>query len=238
MFKKFKFIAVLILILVSNTVSSQKEKIIGFWEIEKVSVGTENMTPVAKWTKIKHDGTYQSGNGWLQNSYGTWKYDAQNNTYAAIDSLDIFDEFGGFKVSFDQQKMFWERQEEGMKVKVTLKPIEELPMSTADYLEGMWKLDDISQNGVSIRAEFDADQKHKLFMRWDRIYLNFTPEGNKQTGYWHINGHKPEITMLPHQEGEKAQSWRIEVDEKELIMTGISDGNNTIKRRYIRKNSF
>ena len=88
------------------------------------------------------------------------------------------------------------------------------------------------------RCIFDKEHKHKLFVRWDRIYINFSPEGNKLTGYWHINGHKPNITLLPHQEGEKAESWTIEVNKKELIMRGISDTNRTIERKYVRSNTF
>lgn len=233
-----KNLLALLLLIISLSTYAQKEKFIGFWEIEKVEVGEENMTPVSKWTRINGDGTFQSGNGWLQNSSGTWKYDKKSNTYATIDSLDIFDEFGGFQVSFNEQKMFWERQEDGMNVKVTLSAITELPMSPADYLEGMWRLQDISDNGISIIDDFDKEHRHKLFIRWDRIYLNFNPEGKKMSGYWHIHGHKSVITLLPHQDDKTVESWKVKVDKRELIMTGSSDSNRTIVRRYVRENSF
>ncbi|WP_434020339.1 hypothetical protein [Lutimonas sp.] len=236
--KQFKLKFAIVLLLATISVRAQKEKLIGFWEIEKVEIGEENMTPVAKWTKINTDGTYQSGNGWLQNSMGTWNYNQEDNTYSAKDSLDIFDEYGGFKVSFDEQKMIWERQEDGMKVKVSLKAIDKLPMSPADYLEGMWRLQDITDNAISVLDDFDKERRHKLFIRWDRIYLNFNPAGKKLSGYWHINGHKPVITLLPHQDEEKAESWTIKVDERELIMTGSSDSNRTIVKRYKRQNHF
>ena len=236
--KQLNFTLIILLISCSFSIYAQKENLIGLWEIEKVEVGEENMTPVAKWTKINADGTFQSGNGWLQNSRGIWNYDNENNKYSATDSLDIFDEFGGFTVSFDQKKMFWEREEEGMQVKVTLGLIHELPMATSDYLEGMWQLVDISEKGQSILEEFENAQEHKLFIRWDRMYMKFSSEGKKLTGYWHINGHKPEITLLPHQADENVESWRVEVNKKELIMTGISDSNKMIERKYIRKNTF
>lgn len=236
--KRLNYFLVLILIQSSIYTYSQKESLIGLWEIQKVEVGEDNMTPVAKWTKINTDGTYQSGNGWLQNSQGQWNYDHKNKMYSATDPLYIFDEFGGFIVSFDQDKMFWEREEEGMQVKVTLEAIQELPMAPADYFKGMWKLIDITDKGESVLNTFDKEHKHKLFVRWDRIYINFSPEGNKLTGYWHINGHKPNITLLPHQEGEKAESWTIEVNKKDLIMRGISDTNRTIERKYVRSNTF
>ena len=236
--KRLNYFLAFILIQFSVYTYGQKERLIGLWEIQKVEVGEQNMTPVAKWTKINTDGTYESGNGWLQNVQGQWNYDSKNRMYSASDSLGIVDEFGGFTVSFDRDKMLWEREEEGMLVKVILAPIKELPMAPADYLEGMWKLTDISDKGESILNTFDKEHKHKLFIRWDRIYINFSPEGKKLTGYWHIHGHKSEITLLPHAEGSKAESWVIEVNRKQLIMTGISDSNKTIQRKYMRSNTF
>ncbi len=238
MSKLFKLSITTGLLLLSLTINAQKSKIIGFWEIKNVFVGDQNMTPVAKWTKINADGTFQSGNGWLQNAEGIWSYDADNNIYAAIDSLGINDEFGGFRVSFNDKNMHWEREEEGMSVKITLIPIEKLPKAPADYLVGVWDLTEITKNKKSFLNEYDANNKHKLFIRWDRIYINFTPDGKKLTGYWHIHGHKPEITILPHQESKKSESWRIEVGKEKLIMTGISVSNKNIQREYHRKNTF
>lgn len=236
--KTLNYLLVFSLMLPSLYSYAQKERVIGFWEIKKVAVGEENMVPVAKWAKINTDGTYQSGNGWLQNAKGSWHYDTEYNIFSTTDPLDILDEFGGFAVSFDNENMIWEREEEGMPVKVTLTPIRELPMAPADYLEGIWDLVEITEKEQSILNDFDGADKHKLFLRWDRIYMNFSPAGERFSGYWHIHGHKPEITLLPHQEGKKPESWKIEVNEEELIMTGISDSNRTIQRKYLRRNTF
>jgi len=236
--KELNSLVVFALILIPFSTYAQEETVIGFWEVEVVEVGEENMTPVAKWFKINTDGTYQGGNGWLQNGQGNWNYDAKNKIYSSTDSLDIADEFGGFSVSFHNEKMMWEREEEGMHVKVTLLPIEKLPMAPADYLEGIWDLVEITENAQSILNDFDKENKHKLFIRWDRIYIHFSSEGKKLTGYWHIHGHKPEITLLPHQEDGKPESWRIEVNKKELLMMGISDSNRTIQRKYVRRKTF
>lgn len=236
--KALNHLLLLVALLLAIQTNAQQSKITGLWEVQKVAVGEKSMTPVAKWFKINNDGTYQAGNGWLQNGQGKWSYDAKTNLYSAADDLDIADEFGGFNVSFDQDNMLWEREEEGMRVKITLVPVGERPMSPADYLEGIWDLVEITENGNSILAAFDGEGNHKLFIRWDRVYINFSPEKQRLTGYWHIHGHKPEITLMPHQEGTKPESWRVEVNTKALLMTGISDSNRNIQRKYVRRKTF
>lgn len=236
--KEKHILTVIVLALFSLTSYAQKEHLIGLWKVEQVTVDQENMTPVAKWFRINNDGTYQAGNGWLQNGNGFWNYDSQNKLFTANDPLDIADQFGGFTLSFDESKMLWRREEEGMPVTITLAPIEKLPMSPADYLKGVWDLIEIIEDGVSITADIDKVDKHKLFFRWDRIYVNLDSTDKRRFGYWHIHGHRAEITLIPHQADQNEEKWMIEVNEKELLMTGISDTNRKLKRKYVRKNTF
>lgn len=236
--KELKIFAVFALTFVSITTYAQKDQMIGLWKADKVEVGGQSMTPIAKWFKINTDGTYQAGNGWLQNKEGVWDYDVKTSKFTPLDNLDIEDEFGGFLVSFSNGNMLWEREEEGMVVTITLLPIDNLPLSPADYLEGHWDLVEITENEKSILESFDGEDKHKMQFRWDRIYTDYSFYGKKLSGYWHIHGHKPEITLLPHQENGTAESWSIEVNKEELLMTGISDSNRTIQRRYVRRNIF
>lgn len=233
-----KYTLLIAFMLLNFMTYAQKDRITGFWEIVKVNIGEHNMTPIAKWTKINVDGTFQSGNGWLQSSEGSWTYDVESNIFATYDSMGLVDEFGGFKVSFDNENMYWEREENGMPLKVTLKPIEKLPKAPADYLEGLWQLSEITKDGQSILNTFDPENKHRLFIKWDRNYINFSPEDKQLSGYWHINAHKPEVTLLPHQEEAETETWKVEVNEKTLIMVGISESNQNIRREYKRKNSF
>ena len=72
---KSTFLFLTVLLYSSTTLYAQS--ITGFWEFKEVTVGSKNMTPVAKWTKIYKDGTYQSGNRWTQNPIGTYIYDKQ-----------------------------------------------------------------------------------------------------------------------------------------------------------------
>jgi len=119
-----------------------------------VDVGGKIKTPVAKWTKIENDHTYRSGNGWLQNSVGTWTYDDKARQFSATETNGIKDEFGSFTVSFAEGNMIWEREEDGMKVLITMERIDEMPMSTADKLIGLWDLTQANKNGEIIISFF------------------------------------------------------------------------------------
>lgn len=85
-----------ILFTFSLTLINAQQAVVGFWEVTEVKVGDQTMTPVAKWTRIHEDGTFQSGNGWLQNSEGTWTFDKKYNHFEANDPNGLVDEFGPF----------------------------------------------------------------------------------------------------------------------------------------------
>jgi hypothetical protein len=88
----------------------------GLWEINKVTVGDQTMTPLAKWTRINSDFTYQSGNGWLQNSEGNWTFDKSLNQFLPIEKNGIVDDFGPFEVEIIKDHMTWTRIEAGDEV--------------------------------------------------------------------------------------------------------------------------
>ncbi|CAM1344302.1 hypothetical protein [Tenacibaculum amylolyticum] len=235
--KGIKRVTICMCLLMSYYIQAQKENVIGFWQVENVEVGKYNKTPIAKWIRINADGIYQSGNGWLQHEEGTWKYDEKENKYSVKDNLGIIDEFGGFTVSFKKEQMIWKREEEGMLVKVTLSPITKLPMAPADYLEGVWELKS-SKKSNKYSNGIEKNTGSKLFFKWGRTYTEFVTGGKRKTGYWYIHGHKPEVTLLSHEKGKQPETWKIEVNEKELHMKGVSDSNKTIERIYVRRNSF
>ncbi|MEQ9300923.1 MAG: hypothetical protein RIF33_20280 [Cyclobacteriaceae bacterium] len=220
-------------------IQASAQSLTGLWEMKEVKVGDKIMTPVAKWTTIKENGTYTSGNGWLQNSEGLWRYDNTTNVYTPTETNGIKDPFGGFDVSFESSdRMTWQRIEEGMTVTVLLERIDKLPKSTADHLQGLWDLADYKTNGVSNMATFDPEDKHYIFIRWDRVYVERTPQGDRATGYWHIHGHKPEITLLSHNPEQAPQSWRVEFNNGQLTLVGISDTNTDVECIYSRLDEF
>lgn len=221
------------------TIQASAQSLTGLWEMKEVTVGDKIMTPVAKWTTIDENGTYTSGNGWLQNSEGLWQYDNTTNVYTPTETNGLKDPFGGFDVSFESSDlMTWQRIEDGMTVTVRLERIEKLPKSTADHLQGLWDLADHKLNGVSNMAEFDPADKHYIFIRWDRIYVERTHKGDRATGYWHIHGHKPEMTLLSHNAVRAPQSWRVDFNDGQLTMMGISDTNTDVERIYSRLDEF
>lgn len=215
-----------------------QQAVVGFWEVTEVKVGDQIMTPVAKWIRINDNGIFQSGNGWLQHSEGTWLFDEKYNHFEILDPNAFEDEYGPFSISFEAEKMFWMRMEEGMPVTVTLEPIDKLPKSTADNLVGLWDLIAAEKEGTSIVETYDPEDKRNIFIRWDRIYVEWNAEGNRETGYWHIHGHKPEITLFSHQKGKDAESWEVSFERDNLILQGISDGNKSLKLSFKRVNKF
>ncbi|WP_276371122.1 hypothetical protein [Chryseolinea sp. H1M3-3] len=214
------------------------QKITGFWEVLEVKVGNDIKTPVAKWTRINEDGTYQSGNGWIQNSEGTWNFDKANNSFLPTETNGIKDPYGAFKVSYLKDEMIWERAEDEMTVRVKLQRTSRLPKSTGDLLVGLWDLKEILRNGKSEKSSFDPDDKYYIFIRWDRVYVERTSKGEKASGFWHINGHRPEVTFFKNTQGREDDVWNVSVNEQTLKMVGISDSNRGVEFIYIRINDF
>lgn len=237
-YKIYKCLNVFIVLYMLSSFRVEAQEIIGLWEIAEVSVGDEVMTPVAKWTRINEDGTYQSGNGWLQNSVGSWIVEKGSTSLRLVARNGIKDEFGSFTVKIIGNNMSWEREEEGMNVVVSLKRVKDLPIAPADNLQGLWDLVESVVDGESTLASYDPDGKYYIFIRWDRIYVERTAKGQRSTGYWHINGHRPHLTLMSHDENKNAESWRIEVTDEKLTMTGISDSNKDSMLVFNRLEAF
>ena len=237
----YSFAIIFLSFLVSCQSSTLKSDITGLWLMSYVTVGEQNMTPVAKWTRINADGTYESGNGWLKNSEGSWSFNENEQTFSPKEKNGLEDIYGAFKVSMDEasDEMTWTREEDGMRVQVTLTRIDEIPQSPADAVRGLWDLESVHQNDEDITGTFDPDNQYYTFIRWDRIYVMRNTEGDRQSGYWHMNGHAPEITLLPHATGAAPESWRIEfTGDNELRMYGISDSNRDRLMTFSRMDSF
>lgn len=216
----------------------QAQPFVGLWEIKSVLVGDAVKTPVARWTRILADGSHQSGNGWLQHSYGSWTFDEETQAFSPQNENGISDEFGPFALGFEGKTMVWQREEEGMQVTVKLERIEELPRSTSDKLQGLWELHAAERHGEDYTSEFDPEGLHYLFIRWDRVVMARNAKGKREFGYWHINGHRPDVTFIWHAENQEDENWRVVVSDTELTMSGISDNNKGEVRTYQLRKTF
>lgn len=218
----------------------QAQELIGFWGVKEVKVGDEIMTPVAKWFKINKDGTIQSGNGWLQNSAGTWTYNKKSRQFTPKETqgTGVEDGAGAFTVSFKEEEMTWEREEEGTQVVVSLYKITQLPMGPADQLAGLWDLIKATKEGQETTSSFDPDNRHYLLIRSDRVFRERTAQNKLEYGLWHINGHRPEITFIRNDKTKEDEKWRISFQGSALTMVGISDANKGVEMVYSRIHQF
>ena len=106
----------------------------GLWEVEKVEVGDEEMTPTARWFEILEGGKLFGGNGGITNTRGAWTFDQNTNKLEQL-SNGQKDPYGAFDVIFSDEanRMTWSRIEEGMEVKVSLKRVTEKPLAPWDF---------------------------------------------------------------------------------------------------------
>ncbi|MCM8568248.1 hypothetical protein NE848_02595 [Gramella jeungdoensis] len=212
--------------------SSKSQEISGLWQVTSVNVGEQQMTPIAKWFHIGKDNTYTSGNGGITNSAGTWHYNAEAGEFLPLETNGLKNPFGPFRIKFEDEMMRWERNEEGAMVTVLLKRITEKPMATFDKLYGAWKLTSINDQVVPI------GNKTSIFIRWDREYRLSDVNGIMTSGIWQINAHKPELTFIPEDSNKALERWHVEVNDSELILTGISDKIHSQKKTFKRSDVF
>ncbi|MEJ0031447.1 MAG: hypothetical protein WDO15_14215 [Bacteroidota bacterium] len=174
----------------------------GFWLVTKVTVGSREITPVARWFKLDQ-GKQVSGNGWVQHSFGTYKFDKTKSELLFVTTNEPEDEYGTFKVVRTGPLMTWTRKEENELVVVELKPITEVPMSPADQVKGLWVL--------------NSDQKSFLFIRWDHQYVKQINAHERISGYWFFDELRPEITFIT--ENQEQEKWTVTIEDQKLILT-------------------
>lgn len=212
------------------------QPVVGFWEVTSVKVGDRTMTPVAKWFKTNKDGTFQSGNGWTQNSVGTWTYDEVTMEYHPLNTNGIKDEFGAFQVSFSNNHMIWQREEEGMMVIVNLAAIDKMPMAPADRVTGLWKLIKVEEEGENIIKSVDPNGQQFAHFRPDKRYRLRLPDNSFTQGYWHMDGHNPEFTLISYNRQEENLSFRVSFEQDQLIMR--QNGSKKMTYTYNRIDQF
>lgn len=197
----------------TGELSQEKASIPGLWQVNQVTVGDEFLTPTAKWFLFEANGQQSGGNGWIQNSKGTWTYNTSTYEFLTSDSEGRTDEYGAFNLSFEDAKMIWQRQEDGLDVKVILSPIEEKPLAPWDKITGSWKILKYEMlNSVTNIGEITDVEPYSYYFGWDRRYRQFDASGKLiATGIWQIEAHSPWLWMISDKSSEKTgQSIRFE----------------------------
>ena len=149
----------------------------GIWTIDLVEIDTQEMTPNSRWVEFNIDGSQRTGNGGVIHSYGSWQLKGDSLTIITTNGLE--DTNGPFKIIPHQQTMQWVRMEDNQEVRVYLSRTNEIPLSEADSLYGLWKLNDSTS----------------LFLRWDKEYRWITPNGRSR-GIYHTSGHGHRLRLI------------------------------------------
>ena len=252
--------ALAVLLLVTNCFAQQKkstqkkpapkkkievpEPVEGFWLVTKVSVGSREVTPVARWFKIEK-GKHVSGNGWTQHSFGTYKFDKKKSELLFVTTNEPEDEFGAFKVERKPLAngqpgplMTWTRKEERDLVVVELKPITELPMGPADQAKGLWVLESAINRELDITKTYDPDRKHFLFIRWDRQYVRQINAHERISGYWFFDAHLPKITFISENREQADEAWTVSFEGTKMTLKGSSENVQEMTLTYVRATDF
>ena len=210
---------------------NDKTEIIGLWEITKVTVGNEQMTPIAKWAEFKPDHTHRGGNGWVQHSIGTWHFDSKESSLKIITSNGLEDPFQPFKVTRNHDGMQWQRNEDGQTVTVSLKEIEEIPAAYSDKMTGLWQVNSIeNQSGKPVQPFTEGV---KLFLRMDKRYSIHLSTGRKG-GVWQTHGHRQQVRLLSDDGDEADMSWQVYFEGKKMIWKNSEENVKLIFERVHR----
>lgn len=194
----------------------EKNEFVGMWQVEKVQMGENEMTPIARWMQFNEDGTQTSGNGWLQHSYGTWKLN--NDQLSVLDENGINSNTDPFSVEVNQDQMTWKRVEDGQEVTVMLKRVQKMPQSGGNKVKGLWKLVKATDDGNDITAILNPNQKSMLHLRWDNTYVQHNMPNEKNYGVYKIHGHKPEIQMVNYGNESKFSFWSFSFEGSKLTL--------------------
>lgn len=203
-----------------------KNSIEGLWLVEKVNVGKDEMTPIARWMQFNIDSTQVSGNGWLKHSFGSWSLNDKNQL--KINNLNgLSDDSEPFLINLEKDKMIWRRIEENQKVQVFLKRINKLPTSSGNNLMGLWKLESYKKDEKDITNKENPKNNQTLYLSWDNVYREHNLLSGRKVGVYKIHGHKPELQMVNYGKNPQFNFWNFSLIKNKLIL--ISRDNKTIK---------
>lgn len=208
----------------------------GLWVVKNVKVGDQEMTPNARWMRFNSDSTQQSGNGWYQHSYGSWSFNNDLQELTVTDLNGTKDPYEPFKVEIENDKMTWSRLEDGDKIVVSLERTQQLPTSYGDQIIGLWKLDKAVGNRAYFSPDSNQESSDYIFFRWDRQFVLNTEKG-RINGVYNVNGHKPQVELIPYGKEVTRDFWQIDFEENAMTLNLINS-DTLVSRRFIRIHDF
>lgn len=229
----YPLLGLVVFLLVFTGCERPTDTIIGLWQVEEVDVDGEIMTPISKWIRIYEDHRQESGNGWLQHSYGTWEVDQDKQLITVDNHNGLKDQYGPYSMDFDKNKMTWTRLEDGKKVVVTMSRIESVKASPGDNLLGVWK-----RSGTSVTDEGTVvnplgSVHHYLHLRWDHVFEEYNQHGSHSSGIYRIHGHRPEMEMV-YYGNDSLFRWHFDISQDRLTLRSKTRGSGERIRQYER----
>lgn len=220
------FILCFVVISCKDNVKS-KNTITGLWKVNKVKIGDNLMTPVARWMQFNKDSTQISGNGWLKHSEGVYSLFSKNQL-SIRNSNGLLDESGPFSIEIENNKMTWHRIEEEQNVFVYLEKTSKRPASPGNQLIGLWKLQNISIANKDVTLNENPNNIQTLYLSWDNVFREHNLPNGKRVGVYKIHGHKPELQMVNYGKNPQFSFWKFSITKSILVLT--STDKNIVKK--------
>lgn len=221
-----------LLVLLTMSGCQEKSTIEGLWLVKSVTVGEDEMTPNARWMRFNDDGTQQSGNGLFQHSFGTWEM--SSNKLKVNNTNGLADRYEAFNVGFKDNKMTWERTEEGQTVVVNLERTKDLPLTYGDQILGLWKLNEAIGSG-SFFSETNNSNDY-LFFRWDKRFVIGTDSG-RYSGVYQVNGHRPQVALFTYDKEIERSNWEITYSQDGITLKQLNV-DSAVTRSFQRIHAF
>ncbi|MFK7757678.1 MAG: hypothetical protein AB8B53_12180 [Flavobacteriales bacterium] len=206
----------------------QKPSIEGLWVVKSVTAGEENLTPNARWMRFNSDLTQESGNGWLQHSVGT--YALKNHELTVINTNGIVDQSDPFKIDVSGSEMTWKRMEEGRPIEVNLVKAFQLPLTYSNQMLGLWGLEESVGNGNYFSDKVQPTDY--LFFHWDHRFT-IESERGRVRGVYNVNGHRPEVELIPYGAENPREFWEIDLEENRITLNLLN--TDSVKTRVFKR---
>lgn len=190
----------------------------GLWEVTLVQVGGETPTPTAKWFELRADGGMQSGNGGIINQWGRWQWDEARQELLFLLPGDEPDPAGPFAVELAGELMYWQREEEGMNVRIQLRAVTELPRGPWDEIQGNWRLERLVADGEEEILPEDPADRLQLYFRWDNLLVSRKDFKGRAEHWaaWQIHAHNGKLRIFSL-DGKEHETWVIEsIDDRAM----------------------